>query len=110
MQKHASGIKFCEWNAGQGIDRRMKDNGAPDSGSLDRVTYRRAQDSTSRCASILPRDSFTAVSQCACTATSITAAGNTDNCGTWMDKMGESDRAQNNGCPATPRDGCGGVT
>ncbi len=74
MQRHATGMKFREANAGPGIDMQMRDEGFNQEIHVD-------------------------------WSNGIIFGGNQFNCGTWMDKMGESERAGSKGIPGTPRDG-----
>lgn len=74
LQRHASGMKYREANAGPQIDSQMKDEGFNQDIHVDWET-------------------------------GIIFGGNQSNCGTWMDKMGESERAGSKGVPGTPRDG-----
>ncbi|OAQ97566.1 hypothetical protein LLEC1_01209 [Akanthomyces lecanii] len=74
LQRHATGMKYREANAGPQIDSQMTDEGFNQSIHVDWTT-------------------------------GIIFGGNQFNCGTWMDKMGESERAGSSGVPGTPRDG-----
>ncbi|KAK7748463.1 bifunctional 4-alpha-glucanotransferase/amylo-alpha-1,6-glucosidase [Diatrype stigma] len=74
LQRHATGMKFREANAGPGIDSQMRDEGFNQEIHVD-------------------------------WSNGIIFGGNQFNCGTWMDKMGESETAGSKGIPGTPRDG-----
>ncbi|KAI8850092.1 amylo-alpha-1,6-glucosidase-domain-containing protein [Chytridium lagenaria] len=77
LERHARGVRFREWNAGTKLDHAMKDEG------FEVSVYTRFNDG------------------------GVVGGGNRFNCGTWMDKMGDSERAGVKGVPATPRDGAG---
>ncbi|KAJ3340943.1 hypothetical protein HDU93_006029 [Gonapodya sp. JEL0774] len=76
LDRHARGIKFREWNAGPRLDEHMKDEG------FFVETRVRFEDGTG-----------------------FVTGGSRFNCGTWMDKMGSSEKSGNRGFPTTPRDG-----
>ncbi|KAI9353686.1 glucanotransferase domain of glycogen debranching enzyme-domain-containing protein [Obelidium mucronatum] len=76
LERHARGISFKEWNAGPNLDHAMKDSGF-----------------------------FVEIKTRFEDGSGIVGGGGKDNCGTWMDKMGDSEKAGTKGVPATPRDG-----
>jgi glycogen debranching enzyme len=76
LERHARGIHFREWNAGPNLDHAMSQIGF----DIDICT-------------LWEND------------IGFVSGGSKMNCGTWMDKMGDSVKAKNKGFPATPRDG-----
>lgn len=75
LERHANGISFVEYNAGAGLDHAMTMPG------------------------------FLISIETLWNQGGIISGGNRWNCGTWMDKMGDSKSAGTFGTPATPRDG-----
>ncbi|KAJ3123418.1 hypothetical protein HK098_001911 [Nowakowskiella sp. JEL0407] len=82
LDRHARGIKFREWNAGSGLDHAMRSEGF----DIE--------------AGIIWEDNHSSG-----LGKGFVYGGNRYNCGTWMDKMGDSEKAGIKGIPATPRDG-----
>ncbi|KAJ1919203.1 bifunctional 4-alpha-glucanotransferase/amylo-alpha-1,6-glucosidase [Mycoemilia scoparia] len=75
MEHHAQGISFREWNAGPSLDQAMRNEGF----NIDiHVDWKNG---------------------------GLIKGGNLFNCGTWMDKMGDSEKANIRGIPGSPRDG-----
>ncbi|KAJ3036051.1 hypothetical protein HDV00_003098 [Rhizophlyctis rosea] len=81
LERHARGVWFREFNAGQKLDHAMNSEGFD-------VGVRTNWDWEKKGA-----------------PDGIVFGGNRWNCGTWMDKMGDSEKAKTKGVPATPRDG-----
>lgn len=76
LDRHARGIRFREWNAGPNLDHAMSNDG------FDIEIFTMWENDVG-----------------------FVSGGSKLNCGTWMDKMGDSEKAKTKGFPATPRDG-----
>eukprot|EP01028_Stygiella_incarcerata_P002263 TRINITY_DN1421_c0_g1_i1.p1 TRINITY_DN1421_c0_g1~~TRINITY_DN1421_c0_g1_i1.p1 ORF type:complete len:1578 (-),score=400.60 TRINITY_DN1421_c0_g1_i1:5551-10284(-) len=100
LMHHVNGIQFRERNAGKEIDEKMTDEGFNVEIFVDTPHFRQ-QCMSKRYDSPMAKR---VISMCR-EATYFCYGGNQWNCGTWMDKMGESKRAKNFGVPSTPRDG-----
>lgn len=98
LQRHLQGISFRERNAGPKIDMHMRDEG----GSVCVLQCTVDWEEPFHTVPLPPPPGFNVAAQVD-PATGFVTGGNRFNCGTWMDKMGESDTARNRGMPATPR-------
>ncbi|KAJ1556212.1 hypothetical protein HK405_005002 [Cladochytrium tenue] len=87
LERHARGEKFREWNAGPALDHAMTDAGFD-------ISYWGGVG-----------DGVDGLPDARLAASGLVGGGNSANCGTWMDKMGDSEKAGTKGRPATPRDG-----
>lgn len=92
LERHAHGIHFREWNAGPNLDHAMRDEGFNMTINTCLVMETIIEDAGTRI--IVKR-----------VGTGFVKGGNRWNCGTWMDKMGDSVKAGTKGVPASPRDG-----
>lgn len=101
MQRHMQGIEFRERNAGPQIDHNMRDEGESFSMNAQRTFSMSVSNHTLLL--LLPCHIGFNVEAKVNPKTGFVYGGNRFNCGTWMDKMGESDKAHNRGVPATPR-------
>eukprot|EP00842_Homolaphlyctis_polyrhiza_P003324 jgi/Hompol1/3993/HPOL_000689-RA len=79
LERHANGISFREWNAGPDLDHAMRSEG------FDIQIKTLLGPGTDQ--------------------SGIVTGGSRWNCGTWMDKMGDSEKAGTRGVPSSPRDG-----
>ena len=91
MQRHAAGIQFTEWNAGEKIDAHMRWPG---------FTVRSSARQSDRMAGSIGFHAQVSVRLDA--ETGFIFGGNADNCGTWMDKMGSSAKAGATNCTTHP--------
>ncbi len=97
MQSHASGIHFRERNAGKTIDAHMSDQGMYILFSNFCLLYRFSFFLLEIFSWYFLSNKGFNIDVHLNESTGIIFGGNIHNCGTWMDKMGESNKAGNTG-------------